>query len=37
METRGNPLITSAPRSGGDVLRTPQERLDAVLVPIQND
>ena len=26
METSGNPLITSAPRSGGDVLNTPDPR-----------
>jgi hypothetical protein len=26
METSGNPLITSAPRSGGDVLHTPDPR-----------
>jgi hypothetical protein len=58
METSGNPVITSAPGSGGDALNTPyprrwwalallpgrprpqkapQERLEAVPVPIQND
>ena len=26
METSGTPLITSAPRSGGDVLNTPDPR-----------